>query len=372
MKFVVQKTILLDCLKNTLGVVDLSRHMPILSHFLLEAKAEEAVLSATDLEVGLIRHLPTEASSSGAVAVPAKVLYGLVKEMREQIRISSDGTEIKIKSGSGTYRIKGLPADQFPPIPIPDDLEMVEVESRTLRDMIDKTIFSVSGDDFQYHLSGIYWETVKDSNPPNLRLVSSDGHRLSLIDRPVPGCDCLKAGVLVPRKGMVQMARLLSSHETVSLGLTKDNLVLKTDNGALLIRLSAKKFPDYRRIMSDSFACRFSIARQELFNTVKRISLLSTERFRGVKLTLGSDSLEATFQNPEVGEGREVLSLTLEEGDPGSLPLQIGFNARYLLEPLAVMDGDRVFLEINQPYSPVQLRSPDDPGALWIVMPMDL
>jgi DNA polymerase-3 subunit beta len=288
--------------------------------------------------------------------------------------VGTESSNVKIRVGESQYQLIGLPGDQFPPVPEVDDLNMVEVESPLLREMIDKTIFSVSVDDLQYHLSGIFWERRQEPDGYQLRMVSTDGHRLTLIQRPLPASEqfAIEEGILIPRKGVAEISRLLAEEEKVGLGLSKKSLALQADSKYLFIRLLEKKFPDYRRIVPESFVYRFAMSRQGLYDTIRRISLLSTDRFRGVVLTFGPDLLEATFQNPEVGEGREVLPLAMEAGDAGELPVQIGFNFRYFLEPLSAMPGDTVLVELNDKDRPCRLVSRDDPDYFAIVMPMSL
>ena len=243
-----------------------------------------------------------------------------------------------------------------------------------LREMIEKTIFSVSGDDLQYHLSGIFWERVERGRGLSARMVSTDGHRLTLIERPLPESEqfAIAEGILIPRKGVAEISRLLAEEEQVALGVSRQSLALRVNDKYLFIRLLEKKFPDYRRIIPEGFAFRFALSRRELYDTLRRISLLSTERFKGVVMKLMADRAEATFNNPEVGEGRELIPLTLETGDPDQLPLEIGFNARYLLEPLSVMQGEAVVLEVNDKERPCCIREQGDPHYFAIVMPMSL
>ena len=208
-----------------------------------------------------------------------------------------------------------------------------------------------------------------------LRLISTDGHRLTLIERPLAesGQFPMDKGILIPRKGMAEVIRFLAEEEKVSLGLGKQSLALKADDRYLFIRLlTDKKFPDYRRIIPESFAYRFAINRRVLFDTIRRIALLSTERFKGVILKLMPDHLEVTFNNPEVGEGREVVGLLMEQGDAGALPMEIGFNARYFLEPLNAMASDMVILQVNEKDRPCCLVDQIDPHYLSIIMPMSL
>ena len=376
MRLKMERETLLKAVGRTLGVVDRRGTMPILSHFLLEAKDNQVAIAATDLEVSFRGFFPAEVLEPGALTLPAHYVHNLIKELPGD-NLDLTGTEssnLKILAGESQYQLLGLPADQFPPVPEIADLALVEVESPVLKEMIEKTIFSVSVDDLQYHLSGIFWERQETPEGYQLRLVSTDGHRLTLIQRPLPASEqfAIDEGILIPRKGVAEISRLLAEEEKVGLGLTKKSLALQADNKYLFIRLLEKKFPDYRRIIPDDFVFRFALSRQELYDTIRRISLLSTERFRGVVLTLGQETLEATFHNPEVGEGREVVPLTMELGDAGELPIQIGFNARYFLEPLSAMSGDTVFLEMNDKDRPCRLVQQDDPNYFAIIMPMSL
>jgi DNA polymerase-3 subunit beta len=241
--------------------------------------------------------------------------------------------------------------------------------------MIEKTIFSVSVDDLQYHLSSIFWERVETEGGFHLRLISTDGHRLTLIERALPESHqfAIEKGILIPRKGMAEVIRFLAEEDKVSLGLGKQSLALRADDKYLFIRLLLdKKFPDYRRIIPESFGLRFAINRREFFDTIRRIALLSTERFKGIILKLMADAVEVSFTNPEVGEGRERLPLFLESGDASLLPMEIGFNARYFLEPLNAMQSDMAILEVNEKDRPCRLLDQGDPHYFSIIMPMSL
>jgi DNA polymerase-3 subunit beta len=396
----INRETLLKGVGRTLGVVDRRGTMPILANFLLQTDENRVIISATDLEVSFRGFYPAEVQEHGALTVQAHYFFNLIKELPGET-LDLTGTEnsnLKIQVGDARYQLHGLPADQFPPVPEITDQEMVQVESGMVKEMIEKTIFSVSADDLQYHLSSIYWERVgiprhgPTPDPPLeegeegeqgvdlevdywLRLISTDGHRLTLIERPLAesGQFPMDKGILIPRKGMAEVIRFLAEEEKVSLGLGKQSLALKADDRYLFIRLLMdKKFPDYRRIIPESFAYRFAINRRVLLDTIRRIALLSTERFKGVILKLMPDHLEVTFNNPEVGEGREVVGLFMEQGDAAQLPMEIGFNARYFLEPLNAMAADMVILELNEKDRPCRLVDQTDPHYFSIIMPMSL
>jgi DNA polymerase-3 subunit beta len=376
MQLKIDRETLLKGVSRTLGVVDRRGTMPILSHFLLQAEGSQVHISATDLEVSFRGFYPAQVEEPGALTLPAHYFYNLIRELPGDL-LSLTGTEksnLRIEVGDSYYQLLGLPADQFPPIPEITDQKLVELESPLLREMIDKCIFSVSSDDLQYHLSGIFWERVESEEAYHLRLVSTDGHRLTLIERPLPESEqfAIEEGILIPRKGVAEISRLLAEEEKVSLGLTRQSLALKVNDKYLFIRLLEKKFPDYRRIIPEDFSYRFALNRRDLYDTLRRISLLSTERFKGVVLKLMEHQAEATFNNPEIGEGRELIPVTLEKGAPEKLPLEIGFNARYLLEPLNVIASEVVLLELNDRDRPCRLVPQDDPHYFSIIMPMSL
>jgi DNA polymerase-3 subunit beta len=394
MRLKIDRETLLKGVGRTLGVVDRRGTMPILANFLLQTDENRVVISATDLEVSFRGFYPAEVVEHGALTVQAHYLYNLIKELPGET-LDLTGTEnsnLKIQEEEARYQLHGLPADQFPPVPEITDQELVQVESRMVKEMIEKTIFSVSIDDLQYHLSSIFWERVgfprggpeaeqamEEGVEPDLdywlRLISTDGHRLTLIERPLQesGQFPIEKGIHIPRKGMAEVIRFLAEEEQVSLGLGKQSLALKADDRYLFIRiLQDKRFPDYRRIIPEGFAYRFAINRRQFFNAIHRISLLSTERFKGVILKLMPDHLEVTFNNPEVGEGRELLGLLMEQGDVERLPMEIGFNARYFLEPLNAMASDMVVLQVNEQDRPCCLVDQTDPHYFSIIMPMSL
>ena len=377
MHLTIDRETLLRGVGRTLGVVDRRGTMPILANFLLQTDENRVLISATDLEVSFRGFYPAQVLEHGALTVQAHYFYNLVKELPgETIDLTgTDKSSLKIQVGDSYYQLHGLPADQFPPVPEVTDQHLVEVESGMVKEMIEKTIFSVSADDLQYHLSSIFWERVEVEDGFHLRLISTDGHRLTLIERTLPESQQfeIEKGILIPRKGMAEVIRFLAEEEKVALGLGKQSLALRADDKYLFIRLLLdKKFPDYRRIIPESFSYRFAINRREFFDTIRRIAPLSTERFKGIVLKLMADSVEVSFTNPEVGEGRELAPLFLEAGDPAGLPMEIGFNARYFLEPLGAMQSDMVLLELNEKDRPCRLVDQGDPHYFSIIMPMSL
>jgi DNA polymerase-3 subunit beta len=377
MQVKINRETLLKGVGRTLGVVDRRGTMPILSNFLMQTETNQVRIAATDLEVSFRGFYPAEILEPGAVTIQAHYFFNLIKELPgDTLDLSAtDKGGMKILAGDSRYQLNGLPADQFPPVPEIAEQNLVEVESHMVKEMIEKTIFSVSLDDLQYHLSSIFWERLEVDNGFLLRLISTDGHRLTLIERPLPGSENLsiEKGILIPRKGMAEVIRFLAEEEKVSLGLSTQSLALRADDHYLFIRLlTDKKFPEYRRIIPETFSYRFAINRREFAEAIKRISLLSSERFKGVILNLTSERVEVSFTNPEVGEGQETVPVFMEAGDPAGLPLEVGFNARYFTEPLNAMESEMVILELNDKDRPCRLVDQGDPHYFSIIMPMSL
>jgi len=384
MKLHIERDILLQGAGRTQGVIDRRGNMPILSHCLLEADKDQLKISATDYEVSFRGYYPAQVLESGGLTVPAINFFNIVKELPSgQISLeSTDNSNLIIKMGDTRYQFLGLPVDNFPPLPNLEDHPMLELKSAAIREMLEKTSFSIATDDLQHHLAGVFLEKLPDNS--KLRLVSSDGHRLSLIDREIEVAHQveIEQGILIPRKGVVEMLRLLGEEEHCALGMEKKSLVLKQGNNYLYVRLLEKKFPDYRRIIPGSPHIQLLLNRRSLLEILKRISLLSSEKFKGVVLRVSEGWLDIRYQNPEVGGGDERLPVTVnflteaDEAESGGekleLPFEVSYNARYLMEPLNVMQSEEVYLELTEKKKPVCLREASDPDYLSIVMPMDL
>jgi DNA polymerase-3 subunit beta len=372
----IERETLLKGIGHALGVVDKRGSLPILSHCLLQTNGHGVFISATDLEISFRGFYPAEVAEPGALTVQASFFNNLIKDLPKGplALVGTEKAAMEIRTGDSHYQLYGLSANQFPDIPEAGEENLVEVESRLLKEMIQKTIFSVSGEDLQYNLSGIFWEKMETDEGIFLRLVSTDGHRLTLVDRVLPESEqlCLDEGILVPYKAMREIGRFLDGQEKVTLGLGEKTLSLQAADKHLFIRLLDRKFPEYRRIIPEGFAFRFSVNRKELTDTLKRIAQISSDRFKGVIFNLAADTVVVTFANPDVGEGRELLSVTLEAGDASQLPLEVGFNARYLLEPLQAMASDTVLLEINDRDHPCRLGDQGDPHYFSMIMPMSL
>ncbi len=379
MKLEIDKDILLQGLGRTQGVVERRAHTPILSHCLLEARADQLIIAATDYEISFRGFYPAQVSEEGGITVPAVSFFSILKEFPPgTITLSSTAAHaLEMRQGMLDYKFVGLGPDAFPPVPSCAPESLYPCDGTVLKGMLEKTIFSVSLDELQPHLVGIFMEKLPEEG--RLRCVSSDGHRLTCVDRDFEASQHLPMdpGVIIPRKGVVEMLRLLEGKEC-ELGLEGKDLILRQGQEYLFIRLLDRKFPDYHRILPEQGSLRFNVPRQPFLEILRRMSLLSSEKFKGVIITINEDWLECRYHNPDIGGGEERLPITPdllpagEETEDVTLPLAVTYNARYLVEPIAVMGGEEVLLELVDKRKPLSLRDPTDRDFLAIVMPMDL
>jgi len=382
MQLTVSKATLLKNLEHALGVIDRKTAMPILAHCLLEASEQGLVISATDLETNYRGVSGAEVQEPGRCAVLAHSLHSLVKSLPPgEVELAGSDGKLTISTGTSHYQLLTRDPNEFPPLPpVPED-GWVEIEAGVLVGLLQKVIFSMAIDDLQYTYNSTHWTKVERDGTFYLRLVSTDGHRLSLVEHPLPGLadlDLGEGGILVSGKAtreILLLARNQAKDGPIRLcpKTDRNQLFIQSYNNTVGMHLMDSKYPDYERIIPDKWRMTWAFPRKPLMEAIQRVSSLSSERFRITAFRLGRDELEITFDNPEVGTGREVVQAALKSGKPDKFPLVIAFNARYLLDPMAVMGGEMVEMDLNTAETPVKLR---DPAAaetsLWLLMPAAL
>lgn len=367
MRFTVAKDTFLEALQKVQNVVEKKNTVQILSNVLLSSDKESLSLTATDLEVGINVSLPIEKGSDGRVAVSAKSLLEIVKELpNKPVTLSKkENNWVEISCQKTTFNLVGLGADEFPPLPSFEDKEYLTVSSASAREMIDKTLFAVSTDETRYHLNGVFFETVENNL---MRMVSTDGHRLAFIDKELflSGGDQFKRGIIIPKKGLAELRRLLDAKaESFSLALDKGNLLVKLDNTLLFVRLIEGDYPDYEQVIPKKNDKQLTVDREEFLGCLRRVSLLANEKSRGVKLSLKENLVTITSSNPDLGDAKEELDVQYNFD-----PVEIGFNARYIIECLSILESDKVTFDLNDKLSPGLLRPVGRSDYTYIVMPM--
>ncbi|HET9553067.1 MAG TPA: DNA polymerase III subunit beta [Anaeromyxobacteraceae bacterium] len=361
-------------LGRSLGIVERKSTMPILAHVLLEAKKADALhVSATDLDLSVSSEHQAEVAKEGAVAVSAKNLFDIVRSFpaTETVSLKKAGNNyLEVRCGPSEFRIVGLPAEDFPALPKFEKVAFVDVTPAELLEQIDRTSFAASTDETRYNLNGVFFEP----QGPVLRMVATDGHRLALSEKPLAGDYALKRGVILPRKGLTELKKLLAEgpdagQEKVEakLGFAENSAVFRRPGVVLAMRLIEGLFPDYKQVIPKQGEKILKVGRERLLETLRRVSLLSSDKSHAVKLELSQGALKVLSQNPDLGEAKEEVPV-----EYGGDALKIGFNARYLIDVITVLESDDVQLELADDLSPGVLRGagPEDAGYTAVVMPM--
>lgn len=366
MKFTIHRDPLFEALQKTQSVVEKRNTVQILGNVLLTISGSQLSVSATDLEVGLKISLPIEGSQDGKVTLSAKNLLDIVKELpsKNLTFTKKDNQWVEITTGKSRFSIVSLPADEFPALPQFDEKTYVDTRVEALNEMITRTSFAVATDPTRYHLNGVFFEPMDTGL---MRMTATDGHRLSFVDQEVfltpPE---MKRGMIIPRKGLGELKKLLDdASSTIGLAFERGYLFAKLDSTYLFVRLIEGEYPDYRQVIPKSTERKVLIPREDFNSALKRVSLLANEKSRGVKLSMQAGLLTIFSSNPELGEAREEIDVEFT-GDA----VEIGFNARYLLESLAVMGGEKIEFLFKDRLSPGILRESDKSSHTYVIMPM--
>lgn len=378
MKFTISKTHMLVGLQRVQNVVERRTTMPILSNALLKTEPNGLSLSATDLEVGIQSILPVEIYEQGSVTVKARSLLDIVRELPDTAIVfqTKENNRLEITANKTVFNILGLPAEDFPEVPGFNSEEaqnFVRMNGTAIISMLDKTLYASSTDEARYHLNGVYFETVElPGGKRAFRMVATDAHRLAMVDNSEAlfdenGWRLFKEGVIVPRKGLSELRRLLAEGKEDFLVAVKGKMLsVKRSHLFLSMRLIEGKYADYRRIIPESSPSAISLNREAFLASLKRISLMSSDKSRSVTLNLTSGMLQLSSQNPELGEAREEISIEYE-GEP----LKIGFNSRYLMDALSTLESEKVSLELRGKQNPGVIRSTEGAHSTTnVVMPM--
>jgi len=348
------------------GIVEKKSTMPILANVLLEAKPGMLSVTAFDLEIGVTSEHRAEVMKEGRLAVSAKHLYDIVRTLPEPTLVlrRTQNNYVEITCGSSHFRIVGMPAEDFPALPAMAKVPFVTVRPKQLLEMIEMTAFAVSTDETRFNLNGVFFQPVANGG---VRMVATDGHRLSLVERPIEGDFHLKRGVIVPRKGMHELKRLLAEagNEEAELGFAENSGVFRRPGLTMVMQLINGTFPEYEQVIPRESARTLRLGRTRAIETLKRVSLLSQDQMHTVKLEVADGLLRISSQSPDLGEAREELPL-----DADGPAITIGFNARYLIDVLNVIGADEVELELHDDLSPGVVHPADDKTYTAVVMPV--
>ncbi|MEK6580442.1 MAG: DNA polymerase III subunit beta [Bdellovibrionota bacterium] len=366
MHFSVQRNPLLEVLQKVQSVVEKKNTVQILGNILCSIKGQELSLCATDLEVGIKVTLPVTVKQEGKITLSAKHFVDIVKELpeKEVTIIRKDNNWVELLCGKSKFNIVSLSADEYPSLPNFEEKNYFEAKTEALSDMVNRTQFAVSTDATRYHLNGVFFEPLENST---MRMTATDGLRLSSVDSEVfLKMPELKRGIIIPKKGLIELSRLLNSEgANIHLAFERGYIFAKFKDSYLFIRLIEGEYPDYRVVIPKSTDKVVKLEREAFNSALKRVSLLAHEKSRGVKLTLQNGTLTINSSNPDMGEAREEIDV----GYQGET-LDIGFNSKFLLEALAVMPDEQMELHLKDRLSPGILQGVGQKKHMYLIMPM--
>ncbi len=370
MKVTVERSALLKSLGHVHRVVERRNTIPILANVLIRGDEAALSLKATDLDLEVIETLPAEVGAGGATTVPAHMIYDIVRKLPEgaqlSIETSGDSGTLTLRAGRSRFALQTLPDTDFPDLAASDMTHKFALAARDIKRLIDKTQFAISTEETRYYLNGIYLHMAGKAGAAIVRAVATDGHRLAQVDLPAPPEAVGMPGVIIPRKTVGEMQRLIEDLDaTVTIELSATKIRFGVGNVVLTSKLIDGTFPDYARVIPLGNDRELVVDRQEFAAAVDRVSTVSSERGRAVKLSLTSGRLVLSVTNPDSGSATEEIEVQYD-----AEPLDIGFNSRYLLDIAAQIEGETAVLKLADPGSPTLVQDRSAMDALYVLMPM--
>jgi DNA polymerase III subunit beta len=370
MRVTVERAALLRSLGHVHRVVERRNTIPILSNVLLRAEDGGLRLKATDLDIEVTETIPADVSQPGSTTVPAHVIYDIVRKLPDGAQVSLEMTgdmgQMQIRSGRSRFLLQSLPESDFPDLAAGELPHRFTLPAGDLKRLIDKTQFAISTEETRYYLNGIYFHTLETGGQTVLRAVATDGHRLARVELAAPAGSEGMPGVIVPRKAVAEIQKLVeSADEGVLVELSSAKVRLTFGGVVLTSKLIDGTFPDYQRVIPSGNDKLLTVEREDFAKAVDRVSTISSERGRAVKLAINDGRLTLSVNNPDSGSATEEI-----EVDYDSTPIDIGFNARYLLDITGQLDGDTALFKLADPGSPTVIQDREGAAALYVLMPM--
>jgi len=355
----------LDPLQAVIGVVERRQTMPILANVLITAQGGNVSVTATDLEVEMVAGSQLVAEQDGEIAVPGRKLLDICKALKEgsEIHLGVSGDKATIRSGRSRFTLATLPAADFPVVESIDSKQSITVPQHDLRQLLERTHFSMAHQDVRYYLNGLLLEI----GGGKLRAVATDGHRLAMCEIDAESTEDSTHQVIVPRKGVMELQRLLSDSGDVSVALGNNHIRAEVGSIRFTSKLIDGRFPEYQRVIPKRSGEVIGADREDLRRALHRAAILSNEKYRGVRLELGENILKIQAHNPEQEEAEEEIEVQYAGAE-----LEIGFNVNYLIDALGALDGEDANLQINDPSSSCLIWNDGTEGCEYVVMPMRL
>ena len=366
MKFTVSREVLLQPLSQVVGVVERRQTLPVLANFMLAARDDRLTVTGTDMEVELISSVAAEVSQEGEITVPARKLLDIIKALPDGARIVFNVSDEKatLSAGRSRYTLSTLPASEFPATDQVESLETIDVGEAILKKMMDKTSFAMANQDVRYYLNGLLF----DFNDQQLRAIATDGHRLAICDLESSVEIDGDRQLIVPRKGVLELSRMLSGDEDiVTLAIGRNHVRLVKGNTKFTSKLIDGRFPDYKAVVPVGADKQMLVDKAIFIQALQRASILSNEKYKGVRLEASGSTIKIIAHNPQHEEAVEEIEAELNFDR-----LAVGFNVTYLLDALMAIDTDQVSLELKDANSSCLVSAPDSNINRHVVMPLKL
>jgi DNA polymerase III subunit beta len=370
MQVTIERANLLKSLNHVHRVVERRNTIPILSNVLLRADGASLEMKATDLDLEINESTPAMVERGGATTVPAHLLYDIVRKLPDggevSLSVNADNTSMSVVSGRSNFRLQCLPQSDFPELTSGTFTHTFSMPAGQLKGLIDKTQFAISNEETRYYLNGIYLHAIDVGGAMKIRAVATDGHRLARAEYDAPAGSEGMPGIIVPRKTVSEIQKLIEDPEaSVSVELSDAKIRLTIGSVVLTSKLIDGTFPDYQRVIPTGNDKKLTIDRQSFAQAVDRVSTISSERGRAVKLAVSSDGVVLTVNNPDSGSATEEVA-----GNYDSEQVDIGFNAKYLLDITSQLSGSDAIFMLADSGSPTLIRDSADENALYVLMPM--
>lgn len=372
MKIQISREDLLTALQRVQGVVEKRNTMPILANILLEAKPEGLDIVATDLEIGMRGLYKATVHETGSVTFSARTLFDILKEIRQsEIDLAvADNHWVTVKAGKSQFRVVGLPSKDYPALPAIEREGLMALPAGGLLQLLKKTVFAVGEKDTRYVLNGLLITLIPSGGTVTIRLVGTDGHRLAWAEQDItPEKQAIppsETKVIIPKKAAIEIRRLLEEDEEQPLlGFTKNMLILRKSGLVLTSRIMEGTYPNYQQVVPKESAKKVTVGKSDLEGALRRMSLLSRDKAHAVKLAVASDHIHLSAKSPDLGEAEEdIPAKFVGEG------YEAGFNARYFLDVLSVVETESLTLQMETPLSPCLIQEPGNPRFKAVVMPV--
>ncbi len=366
MRFSLQREVLLKPLAQVVNVVERRQTLPVLANLLAKVRDGQLSLTGTDLEVEMVARTAVDDAQDGETTIPARKFFEIVRALPDgsKVTISQTGDKIAVQAGRSRFSLASLPANDFPSVDEVEATEQVDVPESTLKELIERTAFAMAQQDVRYYLNGLLFD-LRDGA---LRCVATDGHRLALCEANLEGSGGNKRQIIVPRKGVQELQRLLEGGDrTLGLELGKGHIRVKRDDVTFTSKLIDGKFPDYEAVIPIGADKDVRVDREVLRAALQRASILSNEKYRGVRVEVSPGQLRISAHNPEQEEAQEEI-----EADTRVDGLAIGFNVNYLLDALGALRDEHVVIQLRDANSSALVRGADTGHARHVVMPLRL